>query len=84
MVDFKYLGFLFMSDGRLEREIDRWIGAASALMQILYQSIVVKRKLSRKPKLSIHRSIYVPTLTYGHELWVVNEKITFRLQTAKI
>ncbi|KAI3361864.1 hypothetical protein L3Q82_002189 [Scortum barcoo] len=30
---------------------------------------VVKKELSRKAKLSIYRSIYVPTLTYGHELW---------------
>jgi len=30
-------------------------------------SIVVKRELSRKAKLSLYRSIYVPTLTYGHE-----------------
>ncbi|XP_056625668.1 uncharacterized protein LOC130437983 [Triplophysa dalaica] len=49
---FKYLGVLFTSEGRMEREIDRWIGAASAVMR------------------SIYRSIYVPTLTYGHELRV--------------
>lgn len=29
---------------------------------------MVKRELSRKVKLSIYRSVYVPTLTYGHEL----------------
>ncbi|KAI3352977.1 hypothetical protein L3Q82_019551, partial [Scortum barcoo] len=26
-------------------------------------------ELSRKAKLSIYRSVYAPTLTYGHELW---------------
>ncbi|KAI3356446.1 hypothetical protein L3Q82_017657 [Scortum barcoo] len=30
---------------------------------------MVKKELSRKAKLSIYRSIYAPTLTYGHELW---------------
>ena len=35
--------------------------------------VVRKRELSRKAKLSIYQSIYVPTLTYGHELWVVKE-----------
>jgi len=34
----------------------------------------VKRELSRKAKLSIYWSVYVPTLTYGHELWVATEK----------
>jgi len=52
----------------MEREMDRRIGAASAVMRALYRSVVVKRELSRKAMLSIYRSIYVPTLTYGHEL----------------
>ncbi|KAI3351986.1 hypothetical protein L3Q82_020805 [Scortum barcoo] len=29
---------------------------------------------SKAMKLSIYRSIYVPTLTYGHELWVMTER----------
>lgn len=37
-------------------------------------TVVVKRELSQKEKLSIYQSIYVPTLTYGHELWVVTER----------
>ncbi|TWW61044.1 hypothetical protein D4764_05G0011340 [Takifugu flavidus] len=68
--EFKYLGVLFTSEGRMEREIDRRIGAVSAVMRTLHWSVVVKRELSRKAKLSIYRSIFVPTLTYGHELWV--------------
>ncbi|KAL7832830.1 hypothetical protein SRHO_G00298480 [Serrasalmus rhombeus] len=67
--EFKYLGVLFTSDGTREREIDRWIGAGSAVMRALYRSVVVKKELSHKARLSIYRSIYVPTLTYAHELW---------------
>ena len=51
---FKYLGVLFTSEGRLEQEIDRRIGAASAVMQTLQGSVVVKRELSRKAKLSFY------------------------------
>jgi len=72
--EFKYLGVLFTSEGKIERVMDRWIGAASAVMWALYQSIVVKRELSRKAKLSIYQSIYVPTLTYGHKLCVVTKR----------
>jgi len=54
----EYLGVMFTSEGKMEREMDRRIGAASAVMRALY-------------RLSIYRSIYIPTLTYGHELWVV-------------
>ncbi|TWW77650.1 hypothetical protein D4764_12G0010400 [Takifugu flavidus] len=67
--EFKYLGVLFTSEGRMKQEIHRRIGAASAVMRTLHQSVVVKRDLSQKAKLSIYRSIFVPTLTYGHELW---------------
>ncbi|KAI3362846.1 hypothetical protein L3Q82_001895 [Scortum barcoo] len=81
--EFKYLGVLFTSEGKIEREIDRRIGAASAVMRSVYRTVVVKKELSRKAKLSIYRSIYVPTLTYGHELWVMTERTRSRIQAAK-
>ncbi|KAK3552087.1 hypothetical protein QTP70_034035 [Hemibagrus guttatus] len=65
--EFKYLGVLFTSEGRMDREIDRRIGAAAAVMRSVYRSVVVKKELSWKAKLSIYQSIYTPTLTYGHD-----------------
>uniref|UniRef100_A0A6Q2ZFL9 ribonuclease H n=1 Tax=Esox lucius TaxID=8010 RepID=A0A6Q2ZFL9_ESOLU len=82
--EFKYLGVLFTSEGRMEREIDRRIGAASAVMRSMYRSVMVKKELSRKAKLSIYQSIYVPTLTYGHELWVMTERTRSRIQAAEM
>ena len=58
----------------MEREIDGRIGAASSVLRALHRPVVVKKELSQKAKLSIYWSIYIPTLTYGHELWVVTEK----------
>ncbi|KAI3370524.1 hypothetical protein L3Q82_025284 [Scortum barcoo] len=52
--EFKYLGVLFTSEGKMEREIDRRIGAASAVMRSVYRTVVVKKELSRKAKLSIY------------------------------
>ncbi|KAK3539305.1 hypothetical protein QTP86_034177 [Hemibagrus guttatus] len=75
--EFKYLGVLFMSEGRMDREIDRRICATAAVMRSMYWSVVGKKELSRKAKLSIYQSIYVPTLTYGHELWVMTERVFF-------
>ncbi|KAK3566125.1 hypothetical protein QTP86_026019 [Hemibagrus guttatus] len=72
--EFKYLGVLFMSEGRMDREIDRWIGAAAAVVRSMYRSVVV----------SIYQSIYVPTLTYGHELWFMTERIRSRIQAAEM
>ncbi|KAK3515257.1 hypothetical protein QTP70_013021, partial [Hemibagrus guttatus] len=82
--DFKYLGVLFTSEGRMDREIDRRISAAAAVMRSMYWSVVVKKELSRKAKLSIYQSIYVPTLTYGHELWVMTERVRSRIQAAEM
>ncbi|KAK3573272.1 hypothetical protein QTP86_019232 [Hemibagrus guttatus] len=82
--EFKYLGVLFTSEGRMDREIDRRMGAAAAVMRSMYRSVVVKKELSRKAKLSIYQSIYVPTLTYGHELWVMTERVRFQIQAAEM
>ncbi|TWW74394.1 hypothetical protein D4764_14G0003970 [Takifugu flavidus] len=82
--EFKYLGVLFTNGGRMEQEIDRRIGAASAVMWTLHRSVVVKRELSQKAKLSIYRSIFVPTLTYGYELWVMTERRRSQVQAAEM
>ncbi|MDG2555420.1 reverse transcriptase domain-containing protein [Vibrio parahaemolyticus] len=60
--EFKYLGVLFTSEGRMEREMDRRVGAASAGMRALRRSIVVKRELSQKAKLSVYWLISISTL----------------------
>ncbi|KAF7642406.1 hypothetical protein LDENG_00258420 [Lucifuga dentata] len=82
--EFKYLGVLFTSEDRMEREVDRWIGEASEVLQMLYQTVVVKRELSQKARLSIYQSIYVPILTYGHELWVTTKRTRSRIQAAEM
>ncbi|TWW77616.1 hypothetical protein D4764_12G0010060 [Takifugu flavidus] len=74
--EFKYLGVLFTSEGRMEQEIDRRIGAASAVTRTLHRFVVVKRDQ--------FISIFVPTLTYGHELWVMTERTRSRVQAAEM
>ena len=54
------------------------------MLQALHRPVVVKKELSQKAKLSIYWSIYVPTLTYGHELWVVTERTRSRIQVAEM
>ena len=44
--EFRYLGVLFTSEGKMEREIDRRIGTAAAVKQALHRTVVVKRELS--------------------------------------
>ena len=76
---FKYLGVSFTSDGRQNSELDIRIRKASAVMRQLHRSVVLKRELCTKAKLSIFRLVYVPILTYGHECWILNEKVRSRV-----
>jgi exonuclease III len=81
---YKYLGVSFTSNGKWNTEIDRRIGAASAVMRQLYRGVISKAELSREAKISVFKSIYVPTLTYGHELWVMTERMRSRVQAAEM
>ena len=69
---------------KTEREIDRQMGAETAVIRNLCRSVVVERKGSRKVKLSIYWSTLVPTLTYGHKLWVVTAITRLRVQVAEM
>ena len=60
---FKYLGVAFTSDGRQHEELDVRSGKTSAVMRVLHHSVVLKRELSRKAKLSMFRLIFVPIFT---------------------
>lgn len=75
---------LFMSESRVELETDWQIGVLSAVMQALYQTIVVKRKLSWRAKLLIYQLIYFPTLTDGHKLWIVTERVRWQMQATEM
>ena len=50
----------FTCDGRQDEELDTRIGKASAVMRALHYSVVMKRELSIKAKLSIFKTVFVP------------------------
>ena len=81
---FKYLGVAFTSDGRQDEELDTRIGKASAVMRALHYSVVMKRELSKKAKLSIFKAVFVPILTYGHESWVMTERMRSQVQASEM
>ena len=81
---FKYLGVVFTSDGRQDEELDTQIGKASAVMRALHYSVVMKREWSKKEKLSIFKTVFVPILTYGHESWVMTERMRSQVQGSEM
>ena len=82
--EFNYVRILFTGEGRTEQEIDRRLSAASAIMWSLYWSVVVKRELSQKARLSVYRLIFVPSLNYGHKLWVLTERMRSWTQASEM
>ena len=81
---FKYLGVDFASDGKWEGELSRRIALAGAIVRQLKRSVVLKRELGVKAKLAIFKSVFRPTLTYGHEPWVMTERSRSRVQAAEM
>ena len=44
-------------------------------MRALHYSVVMKRELSKKAKLSIFKTVFVSILAYGHESWAMTERV---------
>ena len=81
---FKYLGVFFTSDGRSNTELSCRIGQAGSILKQLGRSVIRKTELGVKTKLAVFNSVFVPTLTYGHEIWVMTERIRSRIQAAEM
>ena len=69
------VGVAFTSDGKQGNELDTRIGKDCAVMRALHYSVVTKRKLSKKAKLSIFKTAFVFILTYGHESCVITKRV---------
>ncbi|KAI3359348.1 hypothetical protein L3Q82_002626 [Scortum barcoo] len=82
--EFKYLGVLFTSEGKMEREIDRRIGAAS----MSYAVGNVPDRRGEEGAESKGEALDLPVnlrshLTYGHELWVMTERTRSWIQAGR-
>ena len=81
---FKYLEVEFSNDVRLDCEIDRRIGSASAILRSLYRPVVTEGEVSGRARMAIFNAVYRPTLIYGHEHWVMTERTRSRIRTAEM
>ena len=65
-------------------ELDTRIGKANAALRELYRSEVTKRQFSNTAKLSVFKLVFVLILTYGHESWVMTERILIQVQAPEM
>ena len=80
----EFVGVVFTSDGRQDNELDTRMDKDSAVMQALHYSIVIKRELLNKAKRSIFKIIFVPILIYGHECWVMTERVRSQVKASEM
>lgn len=75
------LWVLFMSEGRGESEIDRWIGVTAVHVDSapVHHGESAEHE-TKAPDLPVD----LRTITYGHELWVVTERLRSQIQAAKM
>jgi len=64
------------------REVDTRFGKANAVLLELDRYLVTERELSNIAMLSDFKSVIAPILTYGHEFWVMTERVLSKVQAA--
>ena len=53
-------------------------------MRALHFSVMMKRELLKKAKLSIFKTVFVAILTYGHESLVMTKRMRLVVQASKM
>ena len=81
---FNYPWIERLNGAKQDCEIDRRIGSAIAILRSLYRLVVPKNKVSWRARMAMFNAVYRPTLIYGHEQWVMTERIRSRIRTAEM
>ena len=84
VTEYIYLGTIIEENGQYEGEINSRISAAARLYMSMRNGFINKKEISRKTKMNIYKSIYLPTLLYGSESWILTEKQKSKLQAAEM
>ena len=72
---YKYLGTIINRTGTQTDEINNRINQTNKLFYALDKETFLRNKnISRETKMKVYRSVYVPTLLYGCENWVLNRR----------
>ena len=81
--EFKYLGSMFSSDGKIDREIETRIQKAN---KVTYQiaPLLTNQHIEMNVKRQIISSIFVPTLTYQCQSWTLTNPLKSKIQACEM
>lgn len=80
----KYLGITIDRTGKMEEEINNRIATTTKLFHGINRGFLNKKEISSKTKLTIYKTVYLPTLLYGSETWVMTEKLHKKIQVLEM
>jgi len=79
-----YLGMTISANRHNDDAITDRLSKGRTLRNVLYHTILVKKEITVATKLTCYQSLFVPTLTYGHEAWTLTKERTDRLKTLEM
>lgn len=82
--EFTYLGTVISSSGKIDPEISHRITRANQVYYQVCNSIIGHREVGVETKRHVYKSVYLPTLIYGSESWVMLDKQTSRITAAEM
>ena len=79
---FVYLGSVFTSDGRCEKEVKRRIGIAQTAFTSM-KKVLCGRNMSIPVRLRVRKCYIWSTMLYGCETWALSKGMRNNLETAE-
>ncbi|XP_030759925.1 uncharacterized protein LOC115885229 [Sitophilus oryzae] len=77
---YKHLGVNISNTGEQETEIIERIGNTSRLYQAIKNSFLNKKEISRAVKMSVYKTVFISTLIFGCESWVLTKRLKSKIQ----
>ena len=81
---FRYLGVQLNDKGYHDAEINARLENTSKLYHSLRIPFIGKREISGKTKITVYKTVFVPTLTFGCETWVLTKSMKSKLQAMEM
>ena len=79
---FRYLGVDLLENGSMDGEIDHRLAEGNRVMGALRE--IFKKGVSREVKMKLYESVFIPTVTYGCEAWVMNTKVRRKIEVLEM
>uniref|UniRef100_A0A1Y1JWU5 Reverse transcriptase domain-containing protein n=1 Tax=Photinus pyralis TaxID=7054 RepID=A0A1Y1JWU5_PHOPY len=80
----KYLGVNIERNGNQKMDVDDRINKTMKLYYAMNQRFIKKKEIRTKTKMTVYKTIYRPTLTYGSESWVLTTNMKSKLQAVEM